>query len=80
MDDFLRQRLLEGNVADDQLTAGLQHPQNLAKDLRLIGGEVDHTVTDHAVNRCIRQGQLVDLGQMELDIGGSDQQPRFLRE
>ena len=48
---FVRQRLLEGDVADGQSAAGLQHAGDLAEHGVLVRRQIDHAVADHAVHR-----------------------------
>ena len=51
--ELWRERPPEGNVADRQTASGSEHPCDLAEDGPLVGGQIDHAVTDYAINRIV---------------------------
>src|SRR5262249_49838762 len=64
-----RQGLLQGDVADRDPAAGLEHAEHLAEHRPLVRGQVDHAVADDAINRRVRQRELVDRRPVKLDVG-----------
>src|ERR1700727_1823675 len=69
--DGFWQFTLERDVTDREASAGLEDAGNLSKDSRLIRGKVENAVGDDAIDRGIRQRDVVDGGLVELDIGVS---------
>src|SRR6185369_12120589 len=67
--DLWREGLFAGDVGDGEAAAGFEDTVDFAEDGRLVGDEVDHAVADDAVHAARGQGQLVDRGEMELDVG-----------
>ena len=57
--------------------AGLEHAQRLAKHLGLLGRQVDDAVGDHEVDRAVRDRQVLDLAESELDVGHAGARAAF---
>src|SRR5690348_6928088 len=57
---LLREVAQKHHVRDSKAPAGSQYTVRLAQHLPLIGGEVDHAVGDHHINRVLRQRDRLD--------------------
>ena len=66
-----RQMVLGDDIGDPQPPARGQHPEHLADHRRLVGGQVDHAVGDHHVDRAVRQRDVLDLALHELHVVGA---------
>src|SRR5207237_4686891 len=67
--DLCGERLFQGDVADGQATAVLEHAGDLAEDRRLVRRQVDNTIADDAVGGSIGERQPVNRRLMKLDVG-----------
>ena len=67
--EFRRQRPDVHHVGDGEASARFQHAESLAEHLRLVGHQVDHAVGDDHVAGGIRDRQVLEFAQAELDIG-----------
>ena len=59
-------------VGDEQLAAGLQHPENLAVGGLLVSTQVEYAVAHHQVHAVVGQaggGQVFNVAVAELDVG-----------
>ena len=66
--DALGQLGRADDVGDREPAAGAQHARSLREDRWLVGREVDHAVGDHDVDRCVLDGESLDVGLAELDL------------
>src|SRR5690606_14921175 len=60
------------DVGHLQASAGAQHAEGFGEDLVLVGAEVDDAVGDDDVDGRVRDGEMLDLAEAELDVGGPD--------
>ena len=67
--DGLGQFVLESDIADGETAAGLEDAGDFAEDGGLVGREIENAVGDDAIDGGIGQRNLVDGGEVELDIG-----------
>src|SRR5206468_8926396 len=65
---LLRQRFLQNEVAHQNAPTGSQHPERLAEDAVLLGGEVHHAIRHDDIDRRIRYRQMLDFAEAELDV------------
>src|SRR5712691_2178209 len=57
--------ILGDDVGDSDAAAGYQHAEHLSEYRWLVGGQVDHAVGDHDIDRRVRQWQALDLALAE---------------
>src|ERR1044072_5561780 len=56
------------HVRDGEVPARLQDPRGLADHAALVGGEVDHAVGDHDVDRVVLERDLLDVAFEPMDV------------
>src|SRR5207237_1277912 len=69
--EVVGQRLLEGDVANGDTSARLQHAEDFTEDNALVRGQIDDAIADDTIDRGVGEREFVDRGKVKLDIASA---------